>query len=50
MADYKKPLLICWGSADQVFPLKQGKALHAAVPQSEMVIFPGGGHAAYQEP
>jgi pimeloyl-ACP methyl ester carboxylesterase len=41
-----EPLLIVWGSADQLTPLSVGNAMHAMVPASEMDIVTGCGHLA----
>ena len=41
-----QPLLIVWGSADQLTPLSAGKAMHGLVPTSELDIVEGCGHLA----
>lgn len=42
----KMPVLIVWGSEDQITPLSQGETMHRLVPQSEMDVVPGCGHLA----
>jgi pimeloyl-ACP methyl ester carboxylesterase len=41
-----EPLLIVWGSDDQLLPLTIGQQLHGMVPRSEMDILAGCGHLA----
>jgi pimeloyl-ACP methyl ester carboxylesterase len=41
-----KPLLIVWGSDDQLLPLSIGEQMHGLVPQSELDILQGCGHLA----
>ena len=38
------PVLIVWGSEDQIFPLSHGELMHHLVPQSQLEIIPGCGH------
>ena len=42
----KQPLLIVWGGIDGLTPLAMGRALHSAVPQSELDVVEGCGHLA----
>ncbi|WP_420237291.1 alpha/beta fold hydrolase [Telmatobacter bradus] len=42
----KMPVLIVWGTADHIAPLSEGSAMHALIPQSEMVLAPECGHLA----
>ena len=44
IADFKKPLLILHGDADDTVPLSVSERLHALIPQSEYMVVPGGGH------
>jgi pimeloyl-ACP methyl ester carboxylesterase len=41
-----KPLLIVWGSDDQLLPLSVGEQMHGLDPQSELDILQGCGHLA----
>ena len=41
-----EPLLIVWGSTDQLTPLALGRQMHAMVPRSELDIVEGCGHLA----
>ncbi|WP_053735498.1 S9 family peptidase [Nocardia sp. NRRL S-836] len=42
------PLLIVHGAADTNVPVEQAELLHAAVAHSELVVYPGEGHAITQ--
>jgi len=42
-------VLIVWGANDQLIPLEQADQLSQAIAQSQRVIIPGAGHAAYME-
>ena len=42
----QQPLLIVWGSTDQLTPLELGRQMHALAPKSEMDIVEGCGHLA----
>jgi pimeloyl-ACP methyl ester carboxylesterase len=41
-----EPLLIVWGSDDQLLPLSMGQRFHALVPSSELDVIQGCGHLA----
>ncbi len=41
-----EPLLIVWGSTDQLIPLESGRQMHALDPRSELDIVEGCGHLA----
>ncbi len=41
-----KPLLIVWGSDDQLLPLSIGQEMHGVYPRSELDILQGCGHLA----
>jgi len=43
------PTLIMDGDRDGIFPLADQRALHEAMPGSELLIYPGGGHAVHWE-
>jgi len=43
------PTLILWGEQDTWVPLERGKALHAALPQSRLIVFPNVGHLPMEE-
>src|SRR5215469_1119780 len=42
----KMPVLLVWGSEDRIFPLAQGKKMHALIPQSQFEVAEGCGHLA----
>lgn len=42
----KMPVLIVWGSLDQITPLELGEKMHRLIPQSELAVIPGCGHLA----
>lgn len=42
----KMPVLIAWGSLDQITPLDQAGTMHKLIPQSELDVFSGCGHLA----
>ncbi|MCL6633191.1 MAG: alpha/beta hydrolase [Alicyclobacillus herbarius] len=44
------PILVVWGDEDDVNDLELGKALHALLPHSEMVILPGGHFIPSEKP
>jgi pimeloyl-ACP methyl ester carboxylesterase len=46
LPQFKMPVLIVWGSLDQIVPLEQGEMMHRLVPQSELVVTSGCGHLA----
>ncbi|HKO97229.1 MAG TPA: alpha/beta hydrolase [Pyrinomonadaceae bacterium] len=43
------PTLIIWGEEDRVIPLKIGKMLAEAIPDSQLVVLPKIGHAPHEE-
>ena len=43
------PTLIIWGEEDRVIPLKIGKMLAEAIPDSKLVVLPEIGHAPHEE-
>jgi pimeloyl-ACP methyl ester carboxylesterase len=43
------PTLIVWGEEDKVIPLKIGKMLAEAIPDSKLVVLPEVGHAPHEE-
>ena len=43
------PTLIVWGEEDKVIPLKIGKMLADAIPDSKLVVLPEVGHAPHEE-
>jgi non-heme chloroperoxidase len=45
----KAPTSIVWGDQDAYFPRSDQMALHAAIPHSRFVVYPGGGHAFHWE-
>ncbi len=40
----KMPVLIVWGSLDQIAPVDQAQAMHRLIPQSQLLLIPGCGH------
>lgn len=49
LAALKMPVLILWGAKDQLIPLTSGEWLHAHIPGSRMVVYPGTGHIPMEE-
>jgi pimeloyl-ACP methyl ester carboxylesterase len=45
----KMPVLMLWGSIDQITPLSMGEKMHQLVPQSQLEVIPGCGHMAPAE-
>jgi pimeloyl-ACP methyl ester carboxylesterase len=43
-ADLTAPALVVHGDRDPVFPLPHGRALHAAIPDAELLVLPDAGH------
>ena len=46
LPEMKMPVLIVWGSEDQITPLSLGEKMHTLVPQSELDVIQGCGHLA----
>jgi pimeloyl-ACP methyl ester carboxylesterase len=44
-----QPMLIVWGSKDELIPLASGETIHRSVPQSVLNIIEGCGHLAPEE-
>lgn len=42
----KMPVLLVWGSLDQITPLSDGESMHRLIPQSQLDVFAGCGHMA----
>jgi pimeloyl-ACP methyl ester carboxylesterase len=40
----KIPVLIIWGSLDQIAPVDQAQTMHHLIPQSQLLLIPGCGH------
>jgi pimeloyl-ACP methyl ester carboxylesterase len=40
------PVLLVWGSVDQITPLSLGETMHRLIPQSQLEVIPGCGHLA----
>jgi pimeloyl-ACP methyl ester carboxylesterase len=40
----KMPVLIVWGSLDQIAPVDQAQMMHKLIPQSQLDVIPGCGH------
>lgn len=45
----KAPTLVAWGDRDALFPRGEQEALVGAIPSSQLVVYPGAGHAAHWE-
>ena len=45
----KTPTLILWGAQDSWIPLSNGERMHAAIPGSQLVVFPHAGHVPHEE-
>ena len=45
----KMPVLIVWGSVDEITPLTEGEKIHQLIPQSQMDVVLGCGHLAPNE-
>jgi pimeloyl-ACP methyl ester carboxylesterase len=43
------PTLLIWGEEDRIVPLKIGEMLAEAIPDSQLVVLPGIGHAPHEE-
>lgn len=43
------PTLILWGAEDKVIPVDQGSQMAAAIPDAELIVYPGVGHVAHEE-
>ncbi|MGB7986141.1 MAG: alpha/beta hydrolase, partial [Terracidiphilus sp.] len=42
----KMPVLLVWGSVDQITPLSLGETMHHLIPQSQLEVIQGCGHLA----
>jgi pimeloyl-ACP methyl ester carboxylesterase len=40
----KMPVLIVWGSLDQIAPVDQAQTMHRLIPESQILVIPGCGH------
>ena len=45
----RTPTLILWGAQDSWIPLSNGERMHAAIPGSQLVVFPHAGHVPHEE-
>lgn len=46
LSKLKMPVLIVWGSRDQITPLSEGEQMHKLIPQSKLEVVQGCGHLA----
>ncbi|MFZ1084430.1 MAG: alpha/beta hydrolase [Terracidiphilus sp.] len=46
LAQLKMPVLLVWGSVDQITPPSLGETMHRLIPQSQLEMIPGCGHLA----
>ena len=49
LASLKLPVLILWGEKDRLVPLSSGEWLHARIPGSRLIVYPGVGHLPMEE-
>jgi pimeloyl-ACP methyl ester carboxylesterase len=49
LAELPMPVLIQWGAKDTWIPQRVGERLHAAIPGSELIVYPDAGHAPMEE-
>ncbi|MEO1659158.1 MAG: alpha/beta hydrolase [Pseudomonadota bacterium] len=49
LANVEAPTLVLWGEADQVIPPSHGQWLVDAIPNAELITYPGVGHVAHEE-
>jgi pimeloyl-ACP methyl ester carboxylesterase len=49
LAALKLPVLILWGAKDQLIPRNSGDWLHARIPGSKLIVYPGTGHLPMEE-
>ena len=49
LAEIKAPTLVVWGDRDTLMPVAQGERLVSLLPQAELVIVDGCGHAVPEE-
>ena len=49
LAALKLPVLILWGAQDQLIPVASGHWLHAHIPGSRLIVYPGVGHLPMEE-
>ena len=45
----KMPVLLLWGSEDQITPMEVAERMHKLIPQSELDVFAGCGHLAPEQ-
>ncbi|THG87146.1 alpha/beta fold hydrolase [Pseudomonas sp. A-1] len=44
MAELHMPVLLLWGDADPISPVRVGQRLAELLPRAELHVIPGGGH------
>jgi pimeloyl-ACP methyl ester carboxylesterase len=49
LADLRMPVLIQWGAKDTWIPLRIGERIQAAIPGSQLIVYPDAGHAPMEE-
>ena len=49
LAALKLPVLILWGERDRLIPVSSGEWLHARIPGSKLIVYPGTGHLPMEE-
>lgn len=49
LGEIQAPALIVWGDQDPLCPRAEQDALLAAIPSSELIVYPGGGHNLHWE-
>ncbi|CAK9042094.1 Putative aminoacrylate hydrolase RutD (Aminohydrolase) [Durusdinium trenchii] len=49
LARIEAPTLILWGEGDILIPIEQGRQIEQAIPNAQLIAYPGVGHAAQEE-
>lgn len=49
LAGLDAPVLLIWGEEDRLFPVEHGERAAATLPNAELVVIPGAGHAPHEE-
>lgn len=49
LPELKMPVLLLWGSVDEITPLSEGEKMHRLIPQSQLHVAGGCGHLAPNE-
>jgi pimeloyl-ACP methyl ester carboxylesterase len=49
LGEIAQPTLLLWGAEDAWIPVAQGRRFEAAMPDAELVVYPGAGHVPQEE-